>query len=36
MIKKTAFLSTKIEVNKPDLRRLYLQWCLISEMQGRV
>ena len=24
MIKKTAFLTTKIEVNKPDLRRIYL------------
>ena len=24
MIKKTAFLTTKIKVNKPDLRRIYL------------
>ena len=34
--KKTAFLTTKIEVNKPDLRRIYLHMVPDYEMHGRI
>ena len=36
MIKETAFLSTKIEVNKPNLDVYICIWYMINEMQGRI
>ena len=36
MIKKTAFLITKIRVNKPGLDVYICMWYLINEMQGRI
>ena len=34
LIQKTTFSTTKVEVIKPDLRRIYLH--MIPEMQGRI